>query len=199
MKINGFSISEGNKKMGMIPSFSVTPIKTCACGVPCTKDCYAVKMCRRFKNVASAYENNYQLMTSKGGYDLLLNVINTYLFMCPVRFFRWNVAGDIFSWDYMSVIDDVSRDNPSVTFLLYTKQYNIVNEFYKIHKKPENLKIIYSNWKNWRCENPHNFPTAEYAEKGDDVKNGFVCGGNCTACLYCYNMRAGQKVIFYKH
>lgn len=199
MKINGFNISEGNAKMGMIPSFSVTPIKTCACGVPCTKDCYAVKMCRRLKNVATAYENNYQLMKSEDGYDWLLNIINTYLYIRPTRFFRWNVGGDIFSWEYMNVIHNVANMNIDVVFLVYTKQYHTVNEFYRLHKKPANLRIIYSNWKEWQCENPHNFPVAEYAEKGDDVKDGFVCGGNCAACRYCYNMQAGQKVIFYKH
>lgn len=199
MKINGFSISEGNKKMGLIPSFSVTPVKTCACGVPCTKDCYAVKMCHRFKNTATAYENNYQLLLSENGYSLLHKTVNMYLFIRPVRYFRWNVAGDIFEWGYMDTIDKIAKDNPDVTFLVYTKQYELVNQYYTIGRPPKNLRIIYSNWKEWQCENPHNFPVAEYAEKGDDVAEGFVCGGNCAECRYCYNMQPGQKVVFYKH
>ena len=200
MKILGFNISEDNKKMNGIPSFSLPPLKTCAPGVPCSKGCYALRMVGRLKTVRESYENNLTELLRAGGYQRLKDAINTYLYIRPSRFFRWHVAGDIFSTNYLRTINDIAESNPETVFLMYTKQYQRVNHFYWGANKPDNLIIIYSNWLDWRCENPYNFPTSELIVKGlNESAEGFICPGDCSHCLKCYHAKQGDVIKFYKH
>lgn len=199
MKINGFTISENNKKMNNIPSFSVSPLVTCAKNVPCKKNCYAYKMYRIYKNVGVSWENNYNLLLSDNGYHLFVKTISTYCLMFDIKHFRYNVGGDLFSVDYLDSIFKIARKCKTTKFLLYTKQFSIVNTYLTNHKMPKNLNIVLSFWNSYRCENIHNLPIAEYCETKQDVKNGFTCPGNCKSCYYCFNMSKGQKVNFIKH
>lgn len=45
-----FSLSDGNKKIGMVCSFSVMPGPSCPPDIPCYKTCFAVKMIRQSGN-----------------------------------------------------------------------------------------------------------------------------------------------------
>ena len=56
------SISNGNSKMGHIPSVSLPPIVTCKNCSSCAKKCYAAKLCRMYKTVREAYARNLEIL-----------------------------------------------------------------------------------------------------------------------------------------
>ena len=55
------SVSNGNMKMGAIPSISLPSIKSCRSDAPCASKCYACRMEKRYKNVRNAYQNNLDM------------------------------------------------------------------------------------------------------------------------------------------
>lgn len=195
------SISNGNAKLGAIPSVSLPACVTCNPSAPCFKKCYAAKLERLRPSVHNAYANNLQAYKSDpASYWLQVKAAA----VCS-RFFRFHVSGDIISPDYLEGMVETANELPCTKFLAFTKQYHTVNEYLaKGGRIPENLIIIYSNWGAWKCENPHGLPVAEVIFKGecpaDDWK---VCGGNCTECacrgVGCWELKKGETIAFYEH
>ena len=88
MNTNKVSISNGNAKMGAIPSVSLPPCTTCNPNAPCFKKCYAVKLARRYKTVANAYERNLDILkTDSSAYWLQVKSA-----AMTTRFFRFHVS-----------------------------------------------------------------------------------------------------------
>ena len=201
------SISHGNRKMGAIPSVSLPPVVTCAAGCPCAKKCYAVKMCRIYKNVKSSYQNNL---------DILHNDWPEYwrqvraAVKCS-HYFRFHVSGDIPNGLYFCEMIHTAKENPHCEILCFTKQYNIVNTWLDQHggKLPENLHIIFSLWDpawNVHVKNPHDLPMSAVIFKGATWKADYfdkICGGNCFECACkgtgCWTLRNGETIAFYEH
>lgn len=199
-KILGFSFSDGNRKMGCIPSFSLLPIFTCAVDAPCKQSCYACKTAKLYKNTYKAWSNNFEILKADDGFNNLERAFDVYFTMYNPLLFRFHVGGDVFSVDYLKIINKIANKHKRTKFLLFTKQYKMFNEYFTENKKPKNLKIVFSQWLDYPMENIHNFPVAVYQpDKKAKIKSGFVCGGNCFECKHCWNMRKGQKVIFFKH
>ena len=195
------SISAGNSKMGAIPSVSLPPIITCPKGAPCAAKCYAAKLCRIYKNVRNAYDNN-------------LNILNDdwEAYWAQVRgaahmsgYFRFHVSGDIPNAGYFKEMVITAKQCPKTEFLAFTKQYNIVNNYISIAGDlPENLHIILSEWGTQKPDNPHNLPTAAVIFKGETpADNWKICGGNCQECacrgVGCWELKKGETIAFYEH
>lgn len=200
------TISRGNRKMGAIPSVSLPPVTTCAAGCPCAAKCYAVKMCRIYKNVKASYENN-------------LDALNTDWdeYWCQVREavaasknFRFHVSGDIPNAGYFKEMVTTAKQNPGCEILVFTKQYDIVNHYIDVFGAlPGNLHIIFSLWNpawNVHVKNPHDMPMsavifknsvwgAEHYER--------ICPGNCFECACkgtgCWTLKKGEIIAFYEH
>ena len=150
------SVSAGNSKMGAIPSVSLPPVVTCATDTPCKKDCYACKLCRLRPAVRNAYERNFDLYRQNP--DQYFRELSAY--MTISSFFRMHVSGDVPDPDYFARLVKVARQNKGCSVLMFTKQYKIVNDYITGGGKiPRNLKIIFSDWGDWHCDNPNNFPT----------------------------------------
>ena len=62
IKIPTVSISNGNSKMGKIPSVSLPPILTCPKGTPCAKRCYAKRIYNRYPSVKNAYDKELEAL-----------------------------------------------------------------------------------------------------------------------------------------
>lgn len=195
------SISKGNSKMGAIPSVSLPACITCNPNAPCFKLCYAAKITRLYKTVKTAYENNLHILNT-----------NPVLYWEGVkkgaqmaRYFRYHVSGDIPNIEYFYNMVNLARDLPNTNFLAFTKQYYIVNQFLKDGGTiPENLKIIFSNWGSWKCENPYNLPECEIILKGSEPAPDWkICGGNCTECacrgIGCWEVKKGETIAIYQH
>lgn len=196
------TVSAGNGKMGEIPSVSLPPVKTCRPGAPCVNGgCYACKLCRIYPTVRESYEKNLAILNADpDSYFLQLRAA-----LMINRFFRVHVSGDIPTADYFARLIDTVRAVPSCRVLMFTKQYEIVNDFLDAGGEiPENLQVIFSGWNGWKCENPYNLPESEVIFKGQTPpENWKICGGNCAACacagVGCWEIKRGEVIAFYKH
>lgn len=195
------SISSGNSKTGPIWSVSVPPFTTCPKDAPCFKTCYT-KHIIRFDEPTAAYNKNLAIyLTDPNGY---FNQIRYMTAMC--RFFRWHIAGDIVDPDYFKGVVYVAKSNPGCNYLIFTKQYKIVNDYINENPDgiPKNLTVVFSNWFTWHCQNPHNLPVTEIYNDGDIIPDNWkICGGNCFECccrgIGCWELKKGEILAFKKH
>ena len=198
---NQISISKGNSKMGAIPSVSLPACITCNPNAPCFKKCYALRLSRRRSTVATAYARNLDILST----DPVAYWVQVKSAAITTRFFRYHVSGDIPNAEYFLNMVRTARELPNTTFLAFTKQYPIVNAYLNAGGTiPENLKIVFSNWGAWKCENPHEMPTCEIILKGNDpAPNWKICGGNCTECacrgIGCWELKKGDTIAIYEH
>ena len=195
------SISPGNVKMGAIPSVSLPACITCNPDAPCFKKCYAAKLERIRSNVRNAYARNLDILRADPvGYWLQVKTA-----AALTTAFRYHVSGDIPNGHYFKMMVQTARELPNTVFLAFTKQYHIVNDYLNDGGTiPENLKILFSNWGTWKCENPHNLPTCEIILKGSEPALDWkICGGNCTECacrgVGCWELKNGETIAIYEH
>ena len=195
------SISPGNAKMGAIPSVSLPACITCNPAAPCFAKCYAAKIERIRKQSRNAYARNLEILRDDpGAYWLQVKAA-----AMVTRYFRYHVSGDILNMEYFYNMVTLAEELPHTTFLTFTKQFNIVNEYLNGGGTiPANLKIIFSNWGAWKCENPHNLPTCEIIFKNTTpADNWKICGGNCTDCacrgVGCWELKNGETIAIYEH
>lgn len=201
MKNLNVSISKGNSKMGLIPSVSLPACITCNPCAPCFKKCYAARITRRYKQSRDAYARNLEILnTDPGAYWLQVKAA-----AMVTRFFRYHVSGDIPNAEYFAQMVKLARELPNTDFLAFTKQYYIVNEYITNGGAiPENLKIIFSNWGSWKCENKFNLPVCEIIFKNEMPRENWkICGGNCSACacagIGCWELKNGETIAIYEH
>ena len=195
------SISQGNSKMGAIPSVSLPPIVTCHnCGA-CKKKCYAVKLARIYATVRKAWERNLAILKAdRDSYFMQIKAV-----AMVSAFFRFHVFGDIVDIDYLDRMTKLARECKKTQFLAFTKNYNDCNTYFENHRKPSNLHLIFSlPFDGAIIDNPHNFPTARVILKGNEPKSSDkVCGGNCSECacrgVGCWELKKGETIAFYEH
>lgn len=197
------SISNGNSKMGKIPSVSLPPITTCPKGTPCAKKCYAKRLYNRFPSIKNAYDNNLELFNTNPNeyFNQVFNAVRV------SRFFRFHVSGDIPNDYYFACMVAIAWDNPHCEILAFTKQYEIVNKYIDEHiplPLPQNLHIIFSEWGNKPIPNPYKLPTAAVIFKDTEPKDNWkICGGNCAECacrgVGCWELKQGETIAFYEH
>jgi hypothetical protein len=195
------SISNGNRKMGAIPSVSLPPIVTCPAGCPCSSKCYAAKMCRIYPTVKKAYQNNLDLLNSDWGeyWKQARAAVKM------ARFFRFHVSGDIPNAAYFKELVITAKQCAGTEILVFTKQYEIVNNYISVFGAlPNNLHLIFSEWGTMQPENPHNLPTAAVIFKGTEPAHDWkICGGNCATCaaadVGCWELKQGETIAFYEH
>jgi hypothetical protein len=201
MTNNQISISKGNSKLGAIPSVSLPACVTCNPDAPCFSKCYARRIEYRYKQSRAAYAHNLTvLQTAPAHYWLQVKAA-----AITTRFFRYHVSGDIPNGHYLKMMIQTANELPHTNFLAFTKQYHIVNDYLNDGNAiPANLKIIFSNWGAWKCENPHGLPVCEIVLKGSEPAPDWkICGGNCTACacagIGCWELKSGETIAIYEH
>ena len=201
MKNENVSISAGNSKMGAIPSVSLPACITCNPSAPCFKLCYAAKITRLYKTVKNAYDRNLDILNN----DPARYWLEVKQAAKMARYFRFHVSGDIPNAEYFAEMVKLAREIPNTTILAFTKQYTIVNDFLSNGGAiPGNLKLIFSNWGAWKCENPYNLPVCEIILRGTTPAPDWkICGGNCTACacagIGCWELKNGETIAIYQH
>ena len=206
------SISQGNRKMGSIPSVSMPPDLTCNPFLACYKDrCYAKRMMQRRDVVGRAWRNN--LHEFKKDPLFFEKYISGYLEKEKPERFRWHVGGEIPSVDslvYFDIINNIAKKYPNTKFLIFTKMYNLVDHF-KTH--PDNLSIIISLWPNenfivqseinnkWKTiRDIRNYKIAWLSDDNrvkTEAFNPFECKNNCTWCGMCWTNK--RDIVFKRH
>lgn len=197
------SISFSNSKMGKVASVSLLPLLSCPkrCKDTCGKKCYALKLALLRKTVRNAYAKNQAIAkyAMKAYFKAIDNTMKT------VRYFRYHVSGDIPNRKYFRYMVQSAINNPYCEILVFTKQYEIVNEWIdKNGSLPKNLHILFSGWTNLKPINPHNLPeTTVYAKEEDINPVWTLCGGNCLDCAIkgcgCWNAENGETIAFKIH
>ena len=195
-------ISDGNSKMGVVPSFSLPAGVTCspeACRT-CYKDgCYARKIEQLRPTVHNCYMRNLQLCKEN------LQFVEQY-FMCyfgglnAPRVFRLHVSGDFFSAEYFEMWLRVIAANPGTRFLAFTKQIEIIRPY--LHKLPKNFSLVWSAWTGVPIP-PDVIGVLPVAWMDDGKEDripcdAIACAGNCESCGKCWALN-GRDVVFHKH
>lgn len=183
-------VSKGNRKIGKVLNVSLPPIKTCANCSGCMWLCYDVKACLQYPNtVIDARVRNY-ILAMNFREEFFARIRETLSRRRKNKFFRWHVSGDIPDMDYFENMIAIARDFPEFRFWTYTKNYKLVNEYCNKNGKesiPENLSIMFSEWRGMPMENPYNFPVFHVVFEDDenkpDPKKSHYCPGNCDICL----------------
>ena len=196
-------ISQGNSKLGAIPSVSLPAGVTCRSDCECSKKCYAKRLERMRPSVRQAYKHNYDLLNSDP--NTYWREVEASIMMS--RFFRFHVSGDIPDATYFEHMVDIARTNTHCEILCFTKKYDIVNSHINIvGKLPKNLHIIFSGWRDIEMVNPYNLPEAHVRYRDGSTtarEDAKLCGGNCTECAItdggCWTLKEGEQVVFNEH
>lgn len=195
------SISKGNRKLGCVPNISMTPGKSCVKDVPCLgQGCYALKAPRLYPATRAAWRRNEYL--ARNHPDSYFKQIAAQVTTAKPRLFRWHVAGDILSGDYLRGMCRIAVANPHTHFLAFTKNFDVVNQFEDREAVPANLVIVFSAWPEMSFSNPHRHRVA-WMQDGTETRvpeDAIECPGNCESCGMCYELdRLGRDVVFHKH
>ena len=196
------SISNGNGKLGSIPSVSLPAGVTCI-SCACGEKCYAKKLERLRPSVRAAYQRN--LDTLKTEPDVYWREVEAAIML--TRFFRFHVSGDIPDMTYLLHMLEVAGRNPHCEILCFTKKFDLVNALWTCGIPiPPNLHLVFSGWKGLPMDNPHNLPEAHvrYRDGTTTARPDAVeCSGNCTECAKttggCWSLRNGEQVVFNEH
>lgn len=199
-------LSKGNMKIGQMFNISLTPVK--ACGEPakhCGKACYAKKAHRMYPATRKAWDHNLEHVTRDriGFFMDLYAALEKENEKAELKFFRWHVGGDILDDKYFFQMTQIAALMPQTKFLVFTKQYAIINNFLNIcDGYPENLTVIFSAWPGLPMDNPHHLPVAWMQDGTEKRVTGeeILCPGNCESCGMCWDIRkVGKDVVFHKH
>lgn len=202
-ELPNLSFSEGNRKTdSLVPSISLRPILDCGNCSHCCKSCYDVRNDLRFDESYYSRAKNYVVWTKNP--KLYFEEISNY---CKRKVaFRFNIGGDIVNLDYLKGIVKVAKENRHCKFLVFTKMFDLCNEYFSNHRKPRNLQIVYSGWVGQDMPNPHNFPTSHpiFPDGSTSASDGArLCTGNCSECLIsnsgCWTLKKGEQVTFIAH
>lgn len=183
------AISTGNKKIGKVLNISIPPIFTCGNCAQCFKYCYDIKACLQYKNVTMARARNYSILKRNfsGYFEQIQNRMKR---RKTNKFFRFHVAGDMISAEYLDNVIKTAGMFPDWTIWTYTKEYELVNEYVRTHGGsrekaiPKNLKIMFSEWKGLAMPNPYGFPVFRCVFRNIEKapETGYHCTGNCDDC-----------------
>ena len=195
------SISSGNRKLGSVMNISTTPGRCCVKGIPCASGgCYALKAVRLYPGTRAAWRRNEDL--AKHHPDSYFMQIAAQVAKAQPPLFRWHVAGDILSSDYLRGMCRIALANPHTHFLAFTKNFKVVNEYEDREPIPGNLVIVFSAWPRMTFLNPHRHRVA-WMQDGTETRvpeDAIECPGNCESCGMCYELdRLGRDVVFHKH
>lgn len=196
------SISNGNIKLGNIPSISLPPQHTCG-NRACASQCYARRMNKYRPGTVLAWERNWNALNEGSYMGQIYDWLNTNKDL--VTRFRWHVGGDIPHQDYLNDMIDIAKCFPHTKFLAFTKAYGL---HYRDTLTVPNLSIIISMWPN--VEGPidpitNSLPKAWMYDKNNIdsriPKNAHCCTSNCSTCFGCWELKNSvcPHVVFIKH
>ena len=190
-------ISDGNMKMGNLPSWSMPSGLTCsadACKTCYVEGCYARKLERMRPSVRKAYADNLLACREdlRGVEDALDQYFSS---MTAPKYFRIHVSGDFYDREYFHMWVRIIATHPETRFMAFTKQFDVVAG----QPLPRNLALIRSAWPG--LELPElGLPTA-WMDDGRETRipcNALSCPGNCATCGRCWALD-GHDVVFAKH
>ena len=197
-------ISKGNSKLGAaIPNVSLAPVASCPKGVPCAKDCYAMKAFRQYPSTRAAWTENLEL--AKEDPQEFFRQLSEWLGKkkkAPA-FFRMHVAGDFFSQDYFDAALDFCARHSETRFLAFTKFHARAIGAKRAGLVPSNLTIVLSAWTGLAMPDDLAGLPVAWMQDGLETRvpaSAIHCPGNCESCGMCWQLPdLGRDVVFNKH
>lgn len=200
--------SLGNRKTGnLVPSVSLIPVADCGNCAFCSRGCYDVRNVCYQTTVQKARANNSAI--ARDDMDRFFLEVYGFVVERKCKFFRYHIGGDILDLGYLEHMVDIAGRVPDCQFLAFTKMYGLVNRYIEVFGTiPDNLHIIFSDWRNARFDNPYNFPVSsplwEDGTTGPHCTDSrFLCPGNCSECgrlhIGCWAAGAGDTILFEAH
>ncbi len=201
----------GNSKTGKnVRTVSLVPIMDCQNCSCCKGECYDINNdFRQFKDIYIDRARNsaiHEFNISQYWADVELDIRYNCTFLLRV-----NVGGDCTYADF-GYLYDIAERNPKCEILLFTKNYDDVNQFIDDKGKlPSNLHIIWSRWIGLEGNNKHNLPEAHvlYSDGTTTAPEygAYLCNGgkewDCSKCHYnnegCWTLKPGESVVFRAH
>lgn len=157
----------------------------------CTK-CYSHVMLNSYrKNMQNALERNSQLLSTQ-------IVPNDQLPVILEAFFRFNAHGELINQTHLTNLVNIASKNPHCNFALWTKQNNLIQEYFANNAKPSNLILIYSNPKIGKIlsKPPKHFDKTFNNVAMDQFVNEQNCTGQkCKDCLLCYKHNGISTIV----
>lgn len=186
-------ISEGNDKIGHAWNVSLLPVLTCPNCNECKWLCYDIRDCIRYgadgNTIKARAKNTVILLKDRARFfreiEAFLSTRRKH------KFFRWHVGGEIKDAAYAIEMLDIARRHADWTFWTYTKNYAAMNAAIDTVNArrgmtrgiPDNMHVMYSEWRGMKLDNPHGMPEFRVVFKDDAVRpTGFYCPGNCDIC-----------------
>lgn len=192
-------ISEGNRKLGSVPSVSLPPVVTCGVDIPCANDCYVVRNMLGGpykKTIAKSYRANLEFIREDiaGFFDQL----NRYIERRTPEFFRFHVSGDFISYNHLGHAFLTAEQFPNTRFLSFSKRFDL---FGPAKAVPDNFSLIASMWPGWGSR-PDGYRAA-WMQDGSETRipdDAIECPGACDTCGMCWSLpKLGRDVVFPKH
>ena len=200
-------ISKGNRKIGRVMNVSLAPMITCPNCSECKYLCYDIKACLQYPNtVIDARARNTALLIKNR--DEFFRRIDVAMSRRRVnKFFRFHVSGDMVDTDYFRRMVELARKHSDFTIWTYTKNYKAVNAWIAENGKdalPDNLHVMYSEWRGLAMDNPYEMPEFRVVFNDDenkpDPKKVHYCPGNCDVCKALHRgCVAGETTYCHEH
>lgn len=208
-------VSTGNIKVHDTLNISLLPVLDCTNCKTCIKNCYALKAIfskgynHEKNSVLKAWAENSVIAHYKPG--RFISEVLKAIKANGCKFFRFHVAGDIFSWEYLYYIVELANQAPGTKFQFFTKSFDIVNSYVAENGPlPNNIVLMFSGWPGVDIsdKNPFNFPifspvTPSGVHGIPENWPTVMCPGNCELCekncLGCYNAKPGTGVLVPLH
>ena len=199
-------VSYGNRKTtAMVPSVSLIPIHDCGNCKACKNGCYDIRNVCCYKGSQQQRAVNSAIL--KQDRERFFKEVELHVQFH--RWFRWFIGGDIKDFDFFGRVVGIAVRTPGCQFLLFTKMFDVVNEWLdNVGELPENLHVIFSDWRGQDMDNPHNMPVSsplwKDGTKGPHcTEKQFMCPGNCSECAIvgcgCWNAKKGETILFEAH
>ena len=200
-------ISYGNRKTtAMVPSISLIPVADCG-------NCHACKLgCYDMRHVCCYIHSQRQraINSAIARQDMPRYFEEIKAHAQFHRVWRYHVGGDILCPAYLTGMVDVAIKVPTCQFLAFTKQFDIVNGYLDDHPEgfPNNLHIIFSDWRGLEMDNPYGLPVSSPIWKDGTMgphvtEKRYMCRGNCAECATmgrgCWTAKNGDTILFEAH
>lgn len=136
-------ISDGNTKLGAIPSVSLIPVMDCGNCSICSKSCYDLRNDMIYKEVIKTRAINSAIYHEDP--ERYFKEIDGYLDYRFPRAFRFHIGGDIQDKWYLDKMCEIARKHKDTKFLAFTKMFDVCNEYLdEGNVIPENMHILFS-------------------------------------------------------
>lgn len=150
--------------------------------------CYTKKYLSSRPSVDACYKENSNLLSSSIIPKNQLPFINA-------AYCRLESFGDIINATHLQNYVNLIKKNSHCVFSLFTKNYTVVFDYFKVHKQPNNLSIVISSlmlntpFEIERCIGLKNVKIFTVYTKKYEKEHGVIinCGKNrCIDCRRCY-------------